>query len=89
MFGHIVMSYQLCGMAVVADEKLKAIYEKAAADDDESRTKVLEENPEARFYDGKLHSMRFFIDTYLPNAHSIAETIATGNRSPLEVKFPV
>ncbi len=89
MFGHIVMSYQLCGMAAVADEKLKAIYEKAAATDDEARAKVIDENPEARFYDGKLHSMRFFVDTYLPKAHGIAETIASGNRSPLEVKFPV
>ncbi len=39
------------------------------------------------FYDGKLHIMNFFTDTYLPHAHTIADTILSGNRSPLDIVF--
>ncbi len=88
MFGHIVMAYHLCEMAVVADAKLQAMYEEAGAKDDAAKAKLLDEHPDAAYYDGKIHSMRFFCDTYLPKAIGIAETIALGNRSPLDVRFP-
>jgi alkylation response protein AidB-like acyl-CoA dehydrogenase len=87
MFGTLVMAYFLADMGVVADKKLSAIFEEAGASSDEDKLKVVDENPEAKYYDGKLHSMRFFIDTYLPHAHAIAETIQSGNRSPLDVNF--
>jgi alkylation response protein AidB-like acyl-CoA dehydrogenase len=74
MFGHVVMSYFLLDMAILAEKKLSALPEGPIAD-----------SPEKTFYDGKLHSARFFIDTYLPKAAAIAETAHSGNRSPLEV----
>jgi alkylation response protein AidB-like acyl-CoA dehydrogenase len=89
MFGHIVMSYLLCDMAVVADAKLNVILEKAGATEGDARAKLIDENPEAKFYDGKLHSMRFFVDTYLPKAQAIADSIEQDNRSPLEINFSV
>jgi alkylation response protein AidB-like acyl-CoA dehydrogenase len=87
MFGTMVVCYFLTDMAVLASEKLDAIYEKAGASDDAAKRKVIEENPEANYYDGKLHSMRFFADTYLPYADSICETILSGNRSALDINF--
>jgi len=74
MFGHVVMSYFLLDMAVLADKKLSGLPGGPVAD-----------SPEKIFYDGKLHSMRFFLDTYLPRAAAIAETALSGNRSPLDV----
>ena len=73
MFGHVVMSYFLLDMAVVAEKKMSKI------------EGAVEDSPEKVFYDGKLHSMRFFLDTYLPRAAAIADTALSGNRSPLEV----
>ncbi|MBW2702613.1 MAG: acyl-CoA dehydrogenase [Deltaproteobacteria bacterium] len=87
LFGTIVMAYHLLEMAVVADEKLEAIYAKAGAEDKEAQTKIIEENPEAKYYDGKLHSARFFIDAYLPHTMALAKTITSGNKSPLEIVF--
>ncbi len=89
MFGHIVMSYHLCAMAKIASEKLDKIIADAGADSDEARKKLIENNPEARFFDGKIHSMRFFVDTYIPKAMAISESISAANKSPLEVSFPV
>ena len=81
------MSYFLLDMAILAEKKLSAIYEEAGADSDDAKKKVIEENPEAAYYDGKMHSARFYIDTYLPHIHAIAETVLSGNRSPLEISF--
>ena len=88
MFGHIVMAYHLCAMGVVAQGKLDAIFEQAGAGDDEARQRVIAENAEAAYYDGKVKSMRFFVDNYLPHAKAIAATIESGDRSPLEITFP-
>ncbi|MBN2498686.1 MAG: acyl-CoA dehydrogenase [Deltaproteobacteria bacterium] len=87
LFGHIVMAYLLIDMAVVADEKLQAIYTAAGAGDESACAKVIEDNPEAKYYDGKLHSMRFFVDTYLPQVKALLKSITSGNRSPLEISF--
>ncbi len=87
MFGHIVMSFMLLGQSVVADEKLQAIYKDKGASSQEEQKKLNEENPEARFYSGKLHGMKFFLDTYLPAADGIAQSIQSGNKSPLEISF--
>ena len=89
MFGHIVVSYLLLDMAVLADKKLNAIFKEAGASDDEAKAKIIEDNPDARFYAGKVHSMRFFVETTLPHIHAIAESIMSGDRSPLEINFPV
>ena len=64
------------------EKKLSKILEGVS---DNDRRKAIEDSPEATFYDGKLHSMRFFLDTYLPKAAAIAETAFSGNRSPLDV----
>jgi alkylation response protein AidB-like acyl-CoA dehydrogenase len=87
MFGHIVLSYMLMSQSVIADEKLQAIFKDKGAADDDAQKKVIEENPEAKFYAGKLHSMKFFADTYLPAAAGIAESIGTGNKSALDITF--
>jgi len=87
MFGHIVMSYLLLNQSIVADEKLQAIYKDKGASSEEDQKKLNDENPEARFYSGKIHSMKFFADTYLPAAAGIADSIASGNKSPLEISF--
>jgi alkylation response protein AidB-like acyl-CoA dehydrogenase len=87
MFGTLAMSYFLADMAILSEKKLSAIFADAGASSDEEKKKVIQENPEASFYDGKIHSMRFYLDTYLPHAHAIADSVQSGNRSPMEVNF--
>ena len=85
--GILSVSYLLVDMALVAQEKLEQIEKEAGVSSDEQRRQQQQENPEARFYSGKLHSARFFCDTYLPHAQAIAECALSGNRSPLEIEF--
>jgi alkylation response protein AidB-like acyl-CoA dehydrogenase len=87
MLGHIVVGQHLCAMAGVADKKLKVILDKAGVEDKDDLDEVLSSNPDANFYDGKLHSMRFFIDSYLPQATAIADGILSNNMSPMQIIF--
>ncbi len=87
MFGHIVMAYMLLSQSIIADLKLQAIFKDKGAASDEDQKKLIDENSEAKYYDGKLHSMKFFIDTYLPAAAGIAESLQSGNKSALEISF--
>ena len=87
MFGTITLSYLLLQQAAIAEKRLSDIYHAASATTDKQKAAVIQNNPEAKFYDGKLHSMRFFIDNNLPHAHATADTILSGNRSPLDVEF--
>ena len=81
------MSYMLLNQSVVADKKLQAIFKDKGAASDEDQKKLIGESPEAKFYSGKLHSMKFFVDTDLPAAAGIAESLQTGNKSALDITF--
>ncbi len=87
MFGILTVSYLLLDMAIMAEKKRDELFATAGASNEEERKRVISENPEASFYDGKIHSMRFFLDTYLPQAQGIAENVRSGNRSPLDINF--
>ena len=67
-------------------EKLDAIKENAGVSE-EGLAELLEANPDAKYYAGKVHSMRFFLDSNLPQAMATADTILDGNRSPLDIVF--
>ncbi len=83
----LVMSHLLTDMAVLAEKKLSELVPQAKAGDARAWNKLEKDNPEVRFYRGKIHSARFFVDTVLPHAQAIAETILSSNRSPLDVTF--
>jgi alkylation response protein AidB-like acyl-CoA dehydrogenase len=87
LFGTLVVDFFLQDQALVAEEKLAEIFKNANASSDEDKKKTIAENPDAKFYDGKLHSMKFFTDIQLPRINSIAESIMGGNRSALDIQF--
>jgi hypothetical protein len=87
MFGTIVFAYLLEDMAVKAAAKLQALFDQAGAKTDEAKAKLVADHPEARFYDGKLHSMRHFVETYLPHAHATCQSILAADKSPLHINF--
>ena len=87
LFGTVVLGFFLADQAVVASLKLDEILAKEGIKDDSARRKLIKENPEARFYDGKLHNVRFFADTWFPHVFAQADAILANNRSPLDIVF--
>jgi alkylation response protein AidB-like acyl-CoA dehydrogenase len=87
MFGHILLTQTLLKAALVADEKLKKIYAEKNAATPADKKKLNSENPEAKFYHGKIMSAQFAANTILPQAKALAEAIKNGDKSPLEVEF--
>ncbi len=86
-FGYVEVGRLLVESAVVAQPKLDAIFAREGATDDEARRQVVIDNPEARFYDSKIKTARFFAANLAPKAVFLAKTIKTGDRSALDIVF--
>jgi alkylation response protein AidB-like acyl-CoA dehydrogenase len=85
LFGEVELAYLLLQQAVIAQDKLKSIFEKSGATTDPAKIQVIEQQADAAFYSGKIHSAEFFISNILPKAQSAAATIMSGNRSALAI----
>lgn len=86
-FGHVCVAFYLLQEALLADEQLQRILKEAGATSMTDRRKVVEENPEARFYHGKVQSAKFFCAYVLPEVKSKTETILSGDKSAMDVVF--
>lgn len=86
-FGHVCAAFYLLQEALLADEQLQKIYKEAGATSLTDRRKLVEDNPEARFYHGKVQSAQFFCTYVLPEVKSKAETILSGDKSAMDVVF--
>jgi alkylation response protein AidB-like acyl-CoA dehydrogenase len=87
-FGHVAVAFYLMEGAVVAWEKLNAIYQKENAGDEKARAEVNRQNPEAAFYHARIGSATFFVYNILPQVTALAEVITSKDKSALEVTFP-
>jgi hypothetical protein len=85
MFGEVELSYLLLDQAIIARNKLQAIFEKAGAATPEAQAKVVGDQAEAAFYSGKVHAAEFFVHNILPRSQATAATILGGNRSALAI----
>jgi alkylation response protein AidB-like acyl-CoA dehydrogenase len=85
MFGEVELSYLLLDQALVAKEKLQALFDKAGANTPEAQARVIEDQADAAFYSGKIHATEFFVTNILPQAQFKAATILGGNRSALAI----
>ncbi len=84
MFGHVESGKLLLQQAVIAHEKLGALAPANAAAD---WVKATDEGSDARFYDNKLHTARFFTHQVLPHVMANAKAIKSGDRSALDAHF--
>ena len=87
MFGEVTIAHILLRQAVIANEKLEAIYAEKGADTDEAKANLVKENDEAKYYSGKIHSAEFFAAYVLPGVDAKAATAMSQNRTPLEIEF--
>ncbi len=81
MIGHIETARLFLAQAGVADAKLQSI----VGDDDASQ--VVRKNEEARFYDAKVKTARFFSQHFLPQVRTLGETIMANHRTALDIVF--
>ncbi len=86
-FGHVCAAFYLLQEALLADEQLQQMFKEAGATSLTDRRKLVEENPEARFYHGKVQSAQFFCTYILPEVKSKTETILSGDKSAMDVVF--
>jgi len=86
-FGHVCAAFYLLQEAVIANERLQALCKEAGATALSDRRKLVEENPEARFYHGKVQSAQFFCNYVLPEVKAKTETILSGDKSAMDVVF--
>jgi hypothetical protein len=85
MFGEVELAYLLIDQAIIAQNKLQAIFQSAGATTDEAKAKVTEGQADAAFYSGKVYTAEFFVNNILPKVQSTATTILSGNRSALTI----
>ncbi len=85
MFGEVELAYLLIQQALIAQEKLQAIFDKYGASTPGAQSKLIEEQTEAAFYKGKIFNAEFFVTNILPHVQARATTILSGNRSALSI----
>ncbi|MEE2903910.1 MAG: acyl-CoA dehydrogenase [Myxococcota bacterium] len=87
MFGQVEVGRVLASQALLADTKLQAIFSDKGANDEQAQQNIIRENEDARFYDGKVKTARFFATSVLPHARAIAAELKNRDRSALDIVF--
>ncbi|MGV8081235.1 MAG: acyl-CoA dehydrogenase [Syntrophales bacterium] len=85
IFGDVVLGWLLMQAAVIADEKLNALYEANGADSIGKQRALVHTNPEVAFYQGKIASAKFFSVEMLSTVKARCELIKEGEKVPIEI----
>jgi hypothetical protein len=85
IFGEVELAYLLIQQALIAEDKLQAIFDKYGAATPDAQNKLIEEQTEAAFYKGKVFNAEFFVANILPHGQARATSILSGNRSALSI----
>jgi alkylation response protein AidB-like acyl-CoA dehydrogenase len=85
--GDVVVSWLLLDQAALALKMLEEIWTKLGATDEATKSRICEEDDEARFLEGKVKTARFFIHNILPGAKARTKTILTGDESALKIRL--
>ncbi|HCU23932.1 MAG TPA: hypothetical protein DF383_02855, partial [Deltaproteobacteria bacterium] len=86
-FGDVMLAYLLLDHAVLSLSRLEEIWKSQGADQEEQKAKICTENEEARYFEGKVKSARFFISNILPHAAARAKVMLSEDVSALKVRF--
>jgi len=87
MFGHVACAFELAKQAVLAHDKLQAVYEEKGASTDDERARLYETNADVNYYRGKLHAARFFANAILPEVHGYQESLTSRDSSAVDIRF--
>jgi alkylation response protein AidB-like acyl-CoA dehydrogenase len=86
--GDICLAWMLFWQAGVAARSLAGIGKQSGVDlkDEARRSALLSGNRQAAFYDGKLHSARFFIKNVLPQVDALAAAMQSEDLSSMAIQ---
>jgi alkylation response protein AidB-like acyl-CoA dehydrogenase len=89
VFGDVACGWLLLQQAVIAHEKLKGICTAKAVDaaDGAALKRLLEEDDDARYYDGKVKTAKFWAARVLQLVPAKVAVIKSGDKTPLEIQF--
>ena len=73
--------------ALLAHEKLEALFAEKGAGDDAGKRRLVEEHGDARFYFNKIETAKFFVANILPDVYGIAKSAESDDKSPMNVVF--
>jgi alkylation response protein AidB-like acyl-CoA dehydrogenase len=86
IFGDVLMGHFLMDAACIAEEKLKAIYKEADAEESKGKQRgLIRENADAAFYAGKIASAKFFVTEIIPTIKGRCESIKAADKIALEI----
>jgi hypothetical protein len=83
-FSEVTCAWLLLEQALIAQKKLDEICAEKGAGDPEAVKALVQENDEAKFYAGKLDSMKFFVTQILPNVHARCASVKTEDTTVLD-----
>src|SRR4030095_9715166 len=87
MMGYLSFAWLLLEQALVALPKLQELWKQHGADVEEKKFALCENHPDARYYEGKVKTARFFIWNLLPQLQALAKGIQSEDRSALKIRF--
>jgi len=89
LFGDVLLGYLLMQQAVIAHNKLNELLKEKGIDPSKKRKmrKLLKDDREARYLDGKIKTAKFFCHKVLPLAQGKAAAIKEDDLSAMEVVF--
>jgi hypothetical protein len=83
-FSEVVCSWLLLEQALIAQKKLDEIASEKGANDAEAVKALCAENDEAKYYAGKLASMKFYVTQILPQVHARTASVKTEDTTILD-----
>jgi hypothetical protein len=83
-FSELTCAWLLLEQALIAQKRLDEICAEKGAKDPEAVKALADDNDEAKFYAGKLDSMKFYVTQILPNVHSRAVSAKSEDRTILD-----
>ena len=87
LLGNVILGWLLLDQAAIAHDKLSQMILDRGVDSVEARERLLAEDSSARYYDNKVKTAAFFIQSLLPENAGIAECILEGDQEILQVEL--
>lgn len=87
LMGKIITGWLLLWQAGIARQKLNALFAEHGIDSSDKKAlkEFLAQSRDGAFYQGKLHTARFYIINVLPEVYATAQSIKSGDLTPLAI----
>ena len=86
MMGDTILGWMHVWQLAIAHRKFTELCSEKKATTPEERSRLIQENAEAAFYSGKIHSAQFFLNKILPIQEGKFLALKNADVSPLEIE---